>query len=879
MIGTRLGPYEITAKLGEGGMGEVYRATDTKLKREVAIKVLPAAFTEDKERLARFEREAQLLAQLHHPNIASIFGLEESDGVRALVMELVPGPTLAERLESGPLSLTESLSFALQIAQALEEAHDKGIVHRDLKPQNIKASSEGKAKVLDFGLAKAMDSGAGSAASVADFARSPTIMNSPTLTAVHGTQLGVILGTAAYMAPEQARGGAVDKRADIWAFGVVLYEMLTGKSLFAGPTVSDTLAGVLKTAIDFAELPADTPPAIRQLLRRCLERNPKDRLHDIADARIVIAETIAGKGEEFPPVVASMAAPAPARRHGRWIALAALAALAVGVGAGRLMFTGAGAGGDAAVAATSFERLTFRPGHFTNARFAPDGQTVFLAADWNRTDREIFQVRPKVGELAIGLAGVELLSVSSSGELAVLLPRISYGNAYSRSGTLALVSASGGTPRELADNVLGADWAPDGKSLAVLRIAEGKWRVEFPLGTLLYESPVRIYWIRVSPKGDAVAFFEREPTGLLSVVVVERTGARQAWSTDWADWWNLAWSPDGEEVWFGASRAGAAASIYAVDRRGSLRTLLGAPGTLELHDVAPDRSFLLAQVDTRNRAFGARSENAVVRDLSWLEDSTMTDLSSDGNQALLEVTSEREPGGTAIYLRSMDGAAPVRLGPGIPQELSRDGKWVLAIRGSAIVALPTAAGEEKVIETKLPGLIEARFLPDGIRVLAVAREPSGWSSVSEMSFAGGAVRSIVAGWQIGPALQNPRRLLSPVSPDGRFVATAMASGQVAILPLDGGAPRPLPGSGPNDYPIEWSPDGRDLYLFDPSTLPTRVFKVDVASGRRELWREILPIDQVGVSGIQRVAVTPDGSAYAYSYQQVRSNLYLVKGLR
>ena len=334
MIGQRLGPYEITAKLGEGGMGEVYQATDSRLKREVAIKVLPAAFVEDKERLARFEREAQLLAQLNHPNIAQIYGLETSGATHALVMELVPGPTLADRLESGPLSFAESLSFALQIAQALEEAHDKGIIHRDLKPQNIKAPSEGKAKVLDFGLAKAMDA-TSVTASAADFARSPTIMNSPTLTAVHGTQLGVILGTAAYMAPEQARGAAVDKRADIWAFGVVFYEMLTGKSLFAGPTVSDTLAGVLKTAIDFAELPADTPPAIRQLLRRCLERNPRNRLHDIADARIVLEETIAGKGEELAPV----AAPAPARPRSRWIALAAVAAVALtlGLGAGWLL--------------------------------------------------------------------------------------------------------------------------------------------------------------------------------------------------------------------------------------------------------------------------------------------------------------------------------------------------------------------------------------------------------------------------------------------------------------------------------------------------------------------------------------------------------------
>jgi Tol biopolymer transport system component len=318
-IGTRLGPYEITAKLGEGGMGEVYRAHDTKLKRDVAIKVLPAAFTEDKERLARFEREAQLLAQLHHPNIASIFGMEESDGTRALVMELVEGLTLAERLESGSLPFHESLSASLQIAQALEEAHEKGIVHRDLKPQNIKASLDGKVKVLDFGLAKAMDPAAGSAVSAADLARSPTLMQSPTLTAAHGTQMGVILGTAAYMSPEQARGAAVDKRADIWAFGVVLYEMLAGRSLFAGDTVTDTLAGVLKTEIDFAKLPESTPPAIRRLLRRCLERNPKNRLHDIADARIVLDELASGRADDGVAGGATLSRTAPESFAARWL--------------------------------------------------------------------------------------------------------------------------------------------------------------------------------------------------------------------------------------------------------------------------------------------------------------------------------------------------------------------------------------------------------------------------------------------------------------------------------------------------------------------------------------------------------------------------------
>jgi Tol biopolymer transport system component len=338
--GTRLGSYEITGPLGEGGMGVVYRATDSKLKREVAIKVLPETFAADADRLARFEREAQVLAQLQHPNIASIFGLEESSGVRALVMELVPGEDLAERLKRGPLQLDEALAVARQVAEALEEAHEKGIVHRDLKPANVKLTPDGRVKVLDFGLAKAMDPPAGGG-SATDLARSPTLMNSPTMTAAQGTQLGVILGTAAYMSPEQARGGVVDKRADIWAFGVVLHEMLTGRSLFAADTVSDTLAGVLRGEIELAKLPAGTPLALRLLLRRCLERNPKNRLHDAADARLVLADLEAGVADEAPAV----AAPVSQGRR-REVVAWALAAIAALVAAAALLL-GRGAAGPA----------------------------------------------------------------------------------------------------------------------------------------------------------------------------------------------------------------------------------------------------------------------------------------------------------------------------------------------------------------------------------------------------------------------------------------------------------------------------------------------------------------------------------------------------
>jgi eukaryotic-like serine/threonine-protein kinase len=279
--GTRLGPYEILTPLGAGGMGEVYRATDTKLGREVAIKVLPETFAADPERMARFEREAKVLASLNHPNIGAIYGLEHSSQTRALVMELVDGPTLADRIDQGPVPVEDALHIAKQIAEALEYAHESGIVHRDLKPANIKLRPDERVKVLDFGLAKAVQGEPSDAA----------LSNSPTMTAM-ATQAGIILGTAAYMSPEQAKGKFVDRRADIWAFGVVLFEMLTGQRLFVGETVSETLASVIKDTPDLNRLPSGTPIQVQTLLQRCLTRDPKERLRDIGEARIALDEAI-----------------------------------------------------------------------------------------------------------------------------------------------------------------------------------------------------------------------------------------------------------------------------------------------------------------------------------------------------------------------------------------------------------------------------------------------------------------------------------------------------------------------------------------------------------------------------------------------------------
>jgi serine/threonine-protein kinase len=311
-VGTHIGPYEIMAPIGAGGMGEVYRAHDSRLNRDVAIKTLPAALADDANRMARLQREAQVLASLSHPNIAPIFGLEEAGGIRALVMELVEGPTLAERIAAGPIPLEEALVLARQIADALEAAHEKGIVHRDLKPANIKLTTDNKIKVLDFGLAKAFE---GEAASGGN------LTNSPTLT-LEATRAGMIMGTAGYMSPEQARGKPVDKRADIWAFGVVLFEMLTGRSTFEGETVSDTLAAVLRADIDWKQLPAGTPPKVRRLLQRCLERDARKRLRDIGDAWIEIDS----------PDELAVAAPVQPRQKGMWWLGWAAAVVIAGVG-------------------------------------------------------------------------------------------------------------------------------------------------------------------------------------------------------------------------------------------------------------------------------------------------------------------------------------------------------------------------------------------------------------------------------------------------------------------------------------------------------------------------------------------------------------------
>jgi serine/threonine protein kinase len=458
MLGRRLGPYEIIGLLGAGGMGEVYRATDTNLKRQVAVKVLPAALAADTERLTRFQREAEVLASLNHPHIAHIHGLERSGGTTALVMELVEGPTLADRIARGPIPVDETLDIAKQITEALEAAHEQGIIHRDLKPANVKLRGDGTVKVLDFGLAKVLEPAV---------AMSPGVAQSPTITSpAMMTGVGMLLGTAAYMSPEQVRGRPVDKRADIWAFGCVLFEMLSGKRPFDGETVTDTLARVLQRHPDWDDLPVDTPLVLRSLLRRCLEKDSHQRLHDIVDARLWL--------EEAPHSTSGVnAAPPPSRTS--WFVLTA-GVLCLIAGTGLAIRGGRSAPQDdrtiqfsiSPPSGTSFD------GILSATAVSPDGRSIVFAANTLSSDSGLYLH-------SLDSGSTRLLGGTEHGDYPFWSPD-SQSIAFIALGRLKRIQAGGGPPVDLgeAPATSAGDWAG---GFLILGLQGGLWRIGESSGT------------------------------------------------------------------------------------------------------------------------------------------------------------------------------------------------------------------------------------------------------------------------------------------------------------------------------------------------------------------------------------------------------------
>ena len=512
--GTHLGSYEVTALIGQGGMGEVYRARDTKLGRDVALKVLPDLFADDPERLARFQREARVLASLNHPNIASIYGLEESGDTRALVLELVEGPTLAERIAQGAIPVDEALPIARQIAEALEAAHEKGVIHRDLKPANVKVKADGMVKVLDFGLAKALEGDAGSDPS-----------ESPTLTAA-ATRMGVIMGTAAYMSPEQARGKTVDKRADIWAFGVVLYEMLTGQRPFKGRDVSETLAAAMMKEPDWSALPANLPASLQPLVSRCLDKEPKDRLRDIGDARVELRD-IRERPLAPDTGIAPVAQPAARRQALPWVAGLVLAVI-TGLAVWTLTRSPA-----APVASPSRFTVVPPPGvqPTGNVRLSSDGRTLIFTGVRDGLSQVYLRPLDQLEALPVrGTEGTSALGRSPDGQWLLVADAGADGRFVFTTPTMKRVPLTGGRATTFTEGVLGpAAWGPDddtvvlgaGDGLRLIRASGG----ETTLLTTLAEGEGGHRVPTFLPNGRAVLFATTIGVGLTGQVA--RLGLRR----------------------------------------------------------------------------------------------------------------------------------------------------------------------------------------------------------------------------------------------------------------------------------------------------------------------------------------------------------------
>ena len=545
--GSRVGPYEVVAPLGAGGMGEVYRAKDPRLSREVAIKVLPASFSQDPDRLRRFEQEARAAGVLNHPNITAVYDIGTHEGAPYVVSELLEGETLRGRLAGGALPQRKAIDYATQIAHGLSAAHEKGIVHRDLKPENLFVTKDGRVKILDFGLAKLIH---------------PEEKGSKTElpTATAGTEPGVVLGTLGYMSPEQVRGQPADVRSDIFAFGAILYEMLSGQRAFSGASAADTMSAILvKEPPDLSLTDRTISPALDRIVRHCLEKNPEERFHSAHD----VAFDLDTLSTVSAPAARPSAFPA-ARKRGLWPAAAVLVLLAA-VG-GLAYLTGKRNG---VQRLPDFSQLTFRRGFIALARFAPDGQTLVYSAAWEGNPFQLFVGRPGSAEATpLQPPGAVLLAVSPSGEMALQLrPRQT---AFFWVGTLARAPLAGGAPREVLEGVQWADWSPDGGSLAIVRDYGGKNRLEFPVGKSLYETGGFITHPRVSPRGDLVAFLDHPTQGDDGgfVAVVDGGGRKRTLSQRWSSVQGLAWAPGGGEIWFTATHVGGNRSLYAVSLNG-----------------------------------------------------------------------------------------------------------------------------------------------------------------------------------------------------------------------------------------------------------------------------------------------------------------------
>ncbi len=844
-------------------MGEVYRARDTRLERIVAIKVLPASFSADPDRLRRFEQEARSVAALNHPNILAVHDIGTYNSAPYMVSELLEGETLRERLLGGPLSSKKAVEIATQIALGLAAAHEKGIVHRDLKPENIFLTKDGRVKILDFGLAK-----------IAKGSEANGSVQTLTSAAVSLTEDGHVLGTAGYMSPEQVRGAAVDHRSDFFTFGAILFEMLSGKRAFRRDTAAETMTAILKEdPPELTETNRSVSPALERIVRHCLEKNPDQRFQSARDLAFNL-EALSQCSSSSVGAIAKPTAVQQVRRF-QWLIVLILLALAAGLGYafGHRTKTSS---------EVTYHQLTFRKGTVLSARFSPDSRTIIYSAAWSGKDPELFSTRQdSIESRPVGLSQVDLLGISSTGEIAISLKPTSLPGFFGTLGTLGRTPLTGGTaPREMLEAVEWADWSPDGSNVLVVRTVGNENRIEYPPGKVIFKvtGPAWISHPRISRDGKRIAFCQHiqrgDDRGSVTVIDSDR-GSNVKSFGDFASLYGLAWSPKDDEVWFTADPTATtiARRLMGVTLSGKFRLLAAAPGDLTLHDVSADGTAIITIDDRERKIFFSDSKSTQEKELTWLDRAVLSGLSADGKQVTFHEGGKGGGSRGTIFLRATDGSAAVRLGEGYSIALSPDQKWVLAYTPGTPPShwlIPTGAGELTELKTTgIENVFAVGFAADSHRIVFLANEPG--HKVRDYLFD-------VTSSKLQPLTSEGVRGF--LSPDGKFLAVRNSESSAAILAVETGSPvREIKGLQEPDRLIQMTADGADAFVANYNGLTATVYRVHLNTGDRQLIKTLEMRDPTGGYGVTRVLTTPDGQYFAYNTLRQLSELYLLQGLR
>ena len=855
--GTKLGPYEIQSPLGAGGMGEVYRARDKRLDRQVAIKVLPAGLSSDIALKQRLEREAKAVSKLSHPHICTLYDIGHQDGVDFLVMEYLEGETIEHRLLKGPLPPDQTLRYATQIADALAKAHKLGITHRDLKPANVMLTKSG-AKLMDFGLAK--QSGG---ASLADELTEMTVEQAKL------TSDGMIVGTFQYMAPEQVEGKEADARTDIFAFGELIHEMATGKPAFSGRSRASLIAAILTAEPpSITQLQPLTPPALERVVKKCLAKDPEERWQsasDLASELQWITTTSQSGSTSAAPVKSGWRANTP------WWLVGALTVVLV-LAAGTWMV----GRWSAVKPQPRFTRLTYQQGYISNARFAKDGQTVVYSAQWSDDPMQVYSVRtefPQSTKLDLPSAG--LLALSPAGDMQLAVDPIYHHNFLN--GTMAQAQMAGSTPRSLEREVIAADYAPDGKTLAVVRYADRKVQLEYPAGKVLFTTSGYVDHVRVSPSGKQVAFLEHpvydDDRGW--VAVVDDAGNHKQLTQEFPATRGLAWSRTGTEIWFTAAGETQSADLLlsGVSLAGKQREILAAPNRTRILDIAADGRVLLANEQARTEITAIDPATGKERrGLEWFNGSGAPEISPDGKAMVFQEWSGPAGPFYLVVYRKLDGSAPVALGPGSDPRFSPDGTTVAAIvfsRPPQVALHPIGAGESRRLPVgDIVSLTHVAWFPDGKHLLLTGATEGQPLRTYEMDLVGGKPEPL------GPADFRG----TVVASDGKRIAGQNVSGEAMVFDLGTQKVQPVPGIEPEGRVGQWTEDGKALLVYSGTPWDTRVDRVEVATGKRTPLRKVELKEKAG-STLLYLQYAERSKTSVYVTLRFLGSLYVVEGLK